>query len=139
VSISAPTVDEVKSLKYSVLPAYRPNASWIGNSTITLAMALAKDDNGVFIWTPSASAQEADRLFGSPWYEDAYFDASATGNIPLVYGDVRAAYIVREIGGLEVSFSRDFAFTSFEITMRAAIWRDAATVDTIAVKHLILA
>jgi HK97 family phage major capsid protein len=139
VSQTTPTLDEVKALKYSVLPAYRPNGKWIGNSTITLAMALAKDQNDNYMWQPSVSASEPDRLFGHPFYEDAYFDASTTGNIPIVFGDVAAAYIVRYVGGMEVSFSRDFAFTSFETTMRFAIWVDAATVDTIAVKHLILA
>ena len=139
VSTTAPTLDEVKSLKFSVLPAYRPRASWIGNSTLTLAVALMKDDNGNYMWQPSASAAEPDKLFGNPWHEDAYFDASASAGKVLTYGDVGAAYIVRRIGGLQVDFSRDYAFTSFETTVRWAMWHDAATIDTLAVKHLVLA
>lgn len=138
-AIDSVTMDEVKQLFYSVLPQYRANGSFICNSDIFVELALKKDLNDNYLWQPSNIAGDPDRLFGRPIYEDAYFDASATGNIPMVFGDVGAAYIVRYSHGMEVSFSRDFAFTSFETTMRAAIWIDAATVDTLAVKHLILA
>ena len=134
------TLDEVKQLMYSVLPAYRPNGSYVANSDLTIEVALMKDDTGNYLWQPSNMASEPDRLFGHPWYEDAYADVSATANVGcLLFGDFNAAYIVRFARGIEVSFSRDFAFTSFETTLRAAIWHDAATIDTLAVKHLAMA
>ena len=133
------TLDELKALMMSVLPAYRIVGRFIGNSTLTLEVALAKNDNGDYYWQPAVSADEPDRLFGKPWFEDAYFDASATGNKIAVFGDVASAYIVRRIGGIQVDLSRDFAFTSFETTARFAMWHDAATIDTLAVKHLITA
>lgn len=139
VSTTSPTLDEVKKLMYSVLPQYRVNGAFVANTTLTQDVALMKDDDGRYLWNPSVSSAEPDRLFGKPWYEDAYLDASTTGLKPLVFGDIGAAYIVRRIGGIEVSFSRDFAFTSFETTARWAMWHDAATIDTIAAKHLILA
>ena len=138
VSQTAPTVDEVFTLYYSLLPQYRMNAAFVGNSTITLQMALAKDDEGRYLWTPALSANEPDRLLGKPWYEDAYMDVSTTGNIPLVCFDP-SCYVVRYAGGTEVSFSRDFAFSSFETTMRFAIWMDSNCLDTAGVHHLILA
>ncbi len=133
----SPTLDELKGLYYSVLPVYRARARWIANSSVTLDTARAKDDSGNYLWSPSLSASEADTFMGKPWFEDAYFDTTATGNIPVVFGDVAAAYWVRNVGGIEVSFSRDFAFTSFETTMRFAQWIDAVTVDTLAVKHIV--
>lgn len=139
-AVDSVTLDEVKQLMYSVLPAYRPNGSWVGNSDLTLEVALMKDDTGNYLWQPSQLAAEPDRLFGHPWHEDAYADVSATANVGcLLFGDFAAAYIVRFARGMEVSFSRDFAFTSFETTLRAAIWHDAATLDTLAVKHLAMA
>jgi HK97 family phage major capsid protein len=131
------TIDELKALMFSVLPQYRAMGRFIANTTLTLETALAKDDNGNYYWQPSASLAEPDRLFGKPWYEDAYFDASSNANKIAVFGDVAAAYIVRRIGGIQVDLSRDFAFTSFETTARWAMWHDAATIDTLAVKHLI--
>lgn len=141
-SSTAVTPDELKQLMYSVLPAYRngrTGAAWIANSAETLRLALAKDDNGNYIWQPSQVADEPDRLWGRPWFEDAYFDASASGNIPVVFGNVNRAYTVRNVGAIEVSFSRDFLFTNFAVTCRFAEWFDAATMDAIAVKGITLA
>jgi len=137
--VDSVTISEMKTLMKSVLPTYRMRGSFVVNSDISLELALMKDDLGRFLVQPAVSASEPDRLFGYPVYEDAYFDASATGNIPVVFGDFGAGYVVRRVGGVQVDLSRDFAFTGFEITARWAIWHDAASIDTIAVKHLILA
>jgi HK97 family phage major capsid protein len=139
VSTTVPTMDELKTLLYSLLPQYRLGASFIANTTLTLSMALAKDDDGQYLWNPSMVAGEPDRLWGKSWYEDAYMDESATGNIPVVCGDIGAGFVVRYAGGIEVSFSRDFAFTSFETTMRFAMHFDSASIDTAAIHHLVLA
>ncbi len=134
------TLDEVKELFYSVLPAYRVNGAFVGNSDLTLEIALMKDDTGNYLWQPSNTAGEPDKLFGKSWYEDAYADASATGNVGVIlFGDFEQGYIVRFARGIEVGLSRDFAFTSFETTLRAAIWHDAATLQTLAIKHMALA
>ncbi len=138
-SQTAPTMDEAIELYSSLLPQYRAMGSWIGNSTISLAFRLMKDGEGRYLWQPAPSAAEPDRFYGKPWFEDAYFDVSASGNIPLIFGDVAQAYIVRRIGGIQVDLSRDFAFTSFETTARWAMYHDAATIDTIACKALTLA
>lgn len=137
--VDSVTLDELKELQHSVLREYQARAKWIANADITLEVALAKDGEGRYMMQPSASAGEPDTVFGKPWFRDDYFDASGTGNKVVVYGDIEAAYIVRFIGGVEVTLSRDFAFTSFETTARFAMWHDAATIDTIAAKHLILA
>jgi HK97 family phage major capsid protein len=138
-SQTAPTLDELKELFYSVLPQYRAVGRFVANSTLTLAVALMKDGEGKYMLNPAPAAGEPDTLFGKPWFEDAYFDASASGNIPCIFGDVESAYIVRRIGGIQVDLSRDFAFTSFETTARWAMWHDAALIDTIACKALTLA
>lgn len=134
------TLDELKELHYSVLPAYRANGAWVFNSDLFLETMMMKDDTGNYLVQPNNMANEPDMLWGKPMYEDAYADASGTSNVGCVlFGDFDSGYIVRFARGMEVSFSREFAFTSFETTMRAAIWHDAATLDTLAIKHLTLA
>lgn len=138
-SQTAPTMDEAIELYYSVLPQYRAVGKWIGNSTITQAFALMKDDQGRYLWQPSVALGQPQTFYGKPWFEDSYFDASTTGNIPLVFGDIESAYMIRYVGGIQVDLSRDFAFTSFETTARWAMYHDAETIDTIACKALTLA
>lgn len=138
-SATTPTMDEAIQLYYSVLPQYRAVGKWIGNSAITQAFALMKDDYGRYLWQPSVAAGQPEMFYGKPWFEDSYFDASTTGNIPLIFGDVESAYMVRYVGGIQVDLSRDFAFTSFETTARWAMYHDAETIDTIACKALALA
>ena len=138
VSQTTPTLDEMKTAFYAALPQYRSVGSWVGNSTITLQMAVAKDDTGNYIWQPSNLASEPDRLFGRPWFEDAYMAASTTGLVPAVFGDI-STYYIRYAGGIEISFSRDYYFPLFETTMRWARWFDANLIDFAGVKKVTLA
>lgn len=133
------TVNELKELFYDVLPIYRRNGKWIANSALTLALAQKTDDNGQYLWQPSNIAAAPEIFMGKPWIEDAYFDASAAGNIPVVFGDVGRAYLVRLVGDIDISFSAEAGFTSFEIYMRYGQWFDAATIDASAVKAITLA
>jgi HK97 family phage major capsid protein len=138
-SATAVTVDELITLYAGVLPAYRVNGKFIANSAVTLSTMLAKNGEGTYLWAPAVAAGAPDTFLGKPWFEDAYFDASAASNIPVVFGDVAAAYVVRLVGGVQVDFSRDYQFPSFETSMRFQQVFDAATMDTLAVKGLTLA
>lgn len=134
-------LDDWKELMYSVLPQYRASgrAAWVANSAETLAMALRRDDTGNYVWQPSNMAAEPDRLWGYPWYEDAYADTTESGNEPGMFGDFRAAYVVRYAhGGMQFIVSKEFAVTSFETTFVWGVWVDAVTVDTLAVKTLLM-
>lgn len=137
-SATVVTLNELKELFYAVLPIYRRNGKWIANSTLTLALAQMTDDNGQYLWQPSNIAAAPEIFMGKPWIEDAYFDASATGNIPVVFGDVNRAYMVRLVGDIDISFSAEAGFTSFEVYMRYGQWFDAVTIDASAVKGITL-
>jgi HK97 family phage major capsid protein len=134
-------LDDWKELMHSVLPQYRASgrAAWVANSAETLAMALRRDDTGNYIWQPSNMASAPDRLWGYPWYEDAYADTTASGNEPGMFGDFKAAYVVRYgHGGMQFIADKSFAVTSFETTFVWGLWVDAVTVDTLAVKTLLM-
>lgn len=133
------TLDELRALYYGLLPQYRANASWVVLTDILTIIAMAKDDTGNYVWVPSAIAAEPDKLWGRPIYDDAYMSSMATANRVAVCGDIAAGYWVRFSGGLEVSFSRDFEFTSFSTTCRFAQWIDSVVVDAAAIKYLLLA
>lgn len=133
------TLDEQKELFYSVLPVYRARGKWVGNSAVTLANAQSKDGEGNYIWSPALRADEADTFMGKPWYEDAYMDTLATGNEPVIFGDIAAGYTIRYAhGGMQFIVSKEFAVTSFETTFVWGIWVDAVVTDAIAIKSVTL-
>jgi HK97 family phage major capsid protein len=138
-SYSALTLEELKQLYYTVLPVYRANGKWVGNSALTLAIAQMRDDTGAFIWQPSLASAEPDRFMGKPWFEDAYMDSFATGNEPVIFGDIAAGYTVRYAhGGMQFIASKEFAVTSFETTFVWGLWMDAVATDAKAIYSITL-
>lgn len=138
-SYSALTLEELKQLFYTVLPVYRARGKWVGNSALTLAIAQMRDDTGNFIWQPSLMSSEPNMFMGRPWYEDAYMDSFATGNEPVIFGDIAAGYTVRYAhGGMQFIASKEFAVTSFETTFVWGVWADAVVTDAKAIYSITL-
>jgi len=126
-STSTVTMDELLQLYAAVIPPYRVNGRWIVNNALFLDLLQSKDGNGNYLVHPSLQAGAPDMLMGKPLIEDQYFDASATGNKVAGFGDVAAAYTVRYVGPVQVDFSADAGFTSFEVVCRYKLRFDAAT------------
>lgn len=79
---SAVKADDIINLVYALKRPYRKNASFIMNDKNIAAIRKLKDNNGAYIWQPSAQAGEPDRLFGYPVHTSAYApeDAIAFGD-----------------------------------------------------------
>lgn len=74
--------DDIINLVYALKRPYRKNASFIMNDKNIAAIRKLKDNNGAYIWQPSAQAGEPDHLFGYPVHTSAYApeDAIAFGD-----------------------------------------------------------
>ena len=74
--------DAIINLVYALKRPYRKEASFIMNDKNIAAIRKLKDNNGAYIWQPSAQAGEPDRLFGYPVHTSAYApeDAIAFGD-----------------------------------------------------------
>lgn len=74
--------DDIINLVYALKRPYRKNASFIMNDKNIAAIRKLKDNNGAYIWQPSAQAGEPDSLFGYPVHTSAYApeDAIAFGD-----------------------------------------------------------
>ena len=138
-SQTAVTMDELVELYTSVIPPYRVNGKWLVNNTVYTSILSAKSGDGAYLFNPAMSAAAPDMLMGKPLIEDQYFDASASGNHPCGFGDVAAAYLVRYTGPIQVDFSAEAGFTSFEVYLRYKIRFDAATLIAAAWKTVTLA
>ena len=133
------TMDELISLRYSVLPGYAARGEWVFGSAAYVILAKMKNDEGSYYWMPSVAAGEPDRLLGKPCYEDSGFEAPTTGLCPVFFGDFSNYWTRWSHGGIEFTRDDSFAFTSFTSTFRYAAWWDAELLHpTLSVKHLLM-
>lgn len=76
--------EDIINLVYALKRPYRKSAAFIINDKNIAAIRKLKDNNGAYIWQPSAQAGEPDRLFGYPVYTSAYAPENA-----IAFGDYK--------------------------------------------------
>ena len=76
--------DDIINLVYALKRPYRKSAAFIINDKNIAAIRKLKDNNGAYIWQPSAQAGEPDHLFGYPLHTSAYAPESA-----IAFGDYK--------------------------------------------------
>lgn len=81
------SADDVIDLTYKLKRPYRKNAAFLVNDSTLAKIRKFKDTTQNYIWTPSFTAGEPDRLVGYPVYTTPYMPASASGNFALAFGD----------------------------------------------------
>jgi HK97 family phage major capsid protein len=96
---NTPTPDELKTLTFAVPARFRRNGAFVGHSLVEKAVALMKDNDGNYLFQPSAAAGEPGTLFGYPWHSaDGLPDPSTAGisQKSVVFGDFRAGYMIAD-------------------------------------------
>lgn len=136
---AAITTDELIDLFYSVIHGYRQNGTWMmADATVALVRKL-KDSTNQYLWSPGLISGEVDTLLGRPVVVDVNMPAAANGLKSVVFGDF-SAYYIRDVNGVRVERSDDFAFQNDLATFRFILRTDGDLIDTTgAVKHLIQA
>ena len=81
------TADDVISLIYALKRPYRKNALFILNDSTLAVLRKLKDSNGAYIWQPSYTAGEPDRLCGYSVLTSAYAPALEAGKPAIAFGD----------------------------------------------------
>lgn len=130
------TADNLIDLVYSVntVARKRPGAGFqMAAAGIANARKL-KDTAGNYVFSPALSADKNDLLLGYPIFENPDMAAPATGAKSVVFGDL-ASYMVREVGGIRLDRSDDYAFANDQVTFRYT-WRgDGALVQSSHIKY----
>jgi HK97 family phage major capsid protein len=120
-------------LYHSIIPQYRPRASWMMNdATIKYARKL-KDTLGRYIWEPSLQAGVPDTVMGHSVYANPAFPVFGANNTPIAFGDF-SAYYIRDVTPLRFERSDEYAFNTDQISFRALMRTDGNLVDVNAVK-----
>jgi len=130
-----PTADNLIDLVYSVDTVGRrlPGTGFQMNASSIANVRKLKDNAGQFLFTPSLSADARDLLLGYPIFENPAMATAASAVKPVIFGNL-PSYYVRQVGGLKLDRSDDFAFSNDLITFRATFRVDGDLIQTSHVK-----
>lgn len=132
------TVDNIIDLYYSVISPYRNNSTWLmGDAAIKAARKLKDATSGLYLWDNSVLAGEPSTLLGRPVLNDTNVVDPAADAKSVVFGDL-SKYMIRDVAGVRVERSVDFAFQNDLVTWRFLFRTDGDLIDTTgAVKHFV--
>ena len=133
-----PTGDNLIDLVYSVGAAYRarPACAFLASTSAIQAIRKLKDTTNQYLFEPSLQAGQPDRLLGYPLLESSQMAATGSAAKSVIFGDMSQFY-VREVGGMELARSDDFAFSQDLVSLRATYRFDSRLIQTSAVKFFI--
>lgn len=123
------TADNLIDLRYSVGAAYtaQPGVAWMMNSTAMAAARKLKDSQNRYLFEPGLNGN-VDSLLGFPvQINDSMANPAATAK-SVIFGHI-PSYFIREVNGIDVAVSDDFAFDYSVRTFRVTLRTDADLVD----------
>ncbi|MDP8928667.1 MAG: phage major capsid protein [Actinomycetota bacterium] len=127
-----PTADELIDLFFSVIPPYRRNAHWMMEDATWKAVRKLKDANNNYLVGPLGV--EGDLvLLGRPVVIDTHVASTGLSAKSVAFGDF-SGYYIRDVRGVRIERSADFAFANDLATYRFLVRTDGDLVDTNAVK-----
>ena len=97
-SATAITSDDLISLVYSLKSPYRAKAKFLMNDATVAAIRKLKDGNGAYMWQPSMTAGEPDRLLGYELYTSPKVPVMAAGARAVAFGDFSCYWIADRAG-----------------------------------------
>ena len=133
-SKTAIAADEVIDLAFSVIAPYRKNGVYIANDSTIAAIRKIKDENGQYMWQPSLQAGTPDVLNGFPCYADPDVPALGAEKKVLGFGDIKRAYMIRDVLGFVVKFLEERFADNDQVAWRGKLRTDGRIIDKAAFK-----
>ena len=130
------TADNLIDLVYSVDTAGRtlPGTGFMMNAKSIGAVRKLKDTAGNYVFSPALSGDKRDLVLGYEVYENPAMADPATSAKSVLFGNL-PSYYVRQVGGLRLDRSDDFAFQNDLVTFRATMRVDGNLIQTSHVKY----
>lgn len=95
------TYDALVDLLHAVDPAYRTDgAVWMLSDATLADIRKLKDAQNRPLWQLSVAQGQPDTILGFPYIVNNYVPAHAAGNRCLVFGNIREAYLIRDVAGI---------------------------------------
>lgn len=132
------SVDKLIDLVYSTDAAVRsnPNFSFMGSTSATQAARKLADSQGRYYWEPSTQAGQPDKMLGYSWIENRHMAAVGASTKSVIAGDL-SSYLIRQVGGVELERSDDFAFSTGLVTFRATLRLDGGLPQSSHVRYFV--
>ena len=132
------TADNLIDLAYSVDGAARmlPGAGYMMNGASIGAVRKLKDTAGNYVFSPSLAVGVPDTLLGFPLVENPAVLSAGTGVKSVLFGHL-PSYYVRQVGGIRVDSSSDFAFSTDLVTLRTILRVDGNLPQATHINHFI--
>lgn len=93
------TYNDLVDLQHSIDVAYRGNAQWALSDTALKMVRKLVDSQGRPLWEPSLQTGVPSTLLGAPVLIDNGIPVPAASAKSIGYGDINAAYVVRQVAG----------------------------------------
>ncbi|MFC9739151.1 phage major capsid protein [Streptomyces noursei] len=122
--------DALIDLFYEIIPAYRPNATFVVSDKTAALMRKLKDLNGQYLWQSALTAGAPDTFNGRPVVTDV-----AMPDDKVLFADL-SKYRVRLAGPLRVERSLDAKFMNDQVVYRFIQRADGLLVDELSAKVL---
>jgi len=132
------TADNLIDLAYSVDGAARmlPGAGYMMNGKSIGAVRKLKDTAGNYVFSPSLAVGVPDTLLGFALSENPAMADAATSAKSVIFGHL-PSYYVRQVGGIRVDSSTDFAFSTDLVTLRTILRVDGNLPQVTHINHFI--
>lgn len=95
-------VDALIRMLQSLKKTYRRNSTWAMNSKVEGELRQLKDSNGQFLWQPPVLAGNPATFLGRPLINPEGFPDTVANSFPIVLGDFRKGYKIRDRSGVAV-------------------------------------
>lgn len=130
--------NELIDLYYSLNGAARnlPNVGWMMNGKTIASVRKIKSTDGIYLFSPSLAIDVPDTLLGKQIFENPSMADLATGSKSVIVGHL-PSYFVRQVGGIKIDVSDDFAFSADLRTFRCTYRVDGNLPQTSHIKHLL--
>ncbi|MDR6952716.1 HK97 family phage major capsid protein [Ancylobacter sp. 3268] len=99
---SANPSDPLVDLVYALKAGYRQNGSFVMSRRTQGAVRKLKDENGHYLWAPSAGPGQPPSLLGFPVHEAEEMPNIGAGSLSVAFGDFRRGYLVVDRAGVRV-------------------------------------
>jgi HK97 family phage major capsid protein len=129
---NGPTYSDLVETMHKVIPPYRINSTWMFNDVTLKDLRKLTDTQGRPLWTPGLAGfgvDVPDTLLGKPYVIDPYMPNPGVGATSIVYGDF-SGVTIREVAGVRLERSDDYAFGNDLATFRILHRVDCALIDT---------